>query len=73
MELTAAVVAVKVDKMLRRELQVKLEQSVFGTDSATVLKHIENETSRFKASVANRISTIREAPTPSQWRYVNTS
>lgn len=38
LELTAAVVAVKVDKMLQEEMQVHLQQSVFWTDSTTVLK-----------------------------------
>ncbi|KAJ8385589.1 hypothetical protein AAFF_G00184510 [Aldrovandia affinis] len=73
MELMAAVVAVKVDKMMKQELQVPLERSIFWTDSTTVLKYIENETARFKTFVANRISIIREATTPTQWRYVNTS
>ena len=33
MELTAAMLSVKVDKMLRAELQLLLENSVFWTDS----------------------------------------
>ena len=33
LELTAAVLAVRVDKMLQKELQLKLEKSVFWTDS----------------------------------------
>ncbi|KAJ8333724.1 hypothetical protein SKAU_G00410430 [Synaphobranchus kaupii] len=73
MELTAAVVAVNTDKMLRRELQMDLLNSAFWTDSTTVLKYIENETLRFKTFVANRIATIREATRPQQWKYVNTS
>ena len=36
MELTAAVVAVKIDQMLTEELQVPLTDSVFWTDSAKV-------------------------------------
>lgn len=44
LELTAAVLAVRVDKMLRKELQPMLEKSVFWTDSTTVLKYIANET-----------------------------
>ncbi|KAJ8367292.1 hypothetical protein AAFF_G00323530 [Aldrovandia affinis] len=56
MELTAAVVAVKVDKIMKQELQVPLERSIFWMDSTTVLKYIENETARFKTFVANRIS-----------------
>ncbi|KAI2644915.1 hypothetical protein H4Q32_024954 [Labeo rohita] len=73
LELTAAVVAVKVDKMLQQEMQVPLQQSVFWTDSTTVLKYIDSETARFKTFVANRISLIREATKPSQWKYVRTN
>ena len=40
LELTAAVLAVRIDKLLRKELQFKLEKSVFWTDSTTVLKYI---------------------------------
>ncbi|XP_039608830.1 uncharacterized protein LOC120528756, partial [Polypterus senegalus] len=70
MELTAAVVAVKMDKMLKGELQMPLQESTFWTDSTTVLKYISNESTRFKTFVANRISVIRDHSQPSQWRYV---
>lgn len=73
MELTAAVVAVNIDKMLKKELQLELQESRFWTDSTTVLKYIENNTRRFKTFVANRISTIRESTKPTQWKYINTS
>uniref|UniRef100_A0A0S7ENZ8 PPUP8834 n=1 Tax=Poeciliopsis prolifica TaxID=188132 RepID=A0A0S7ENZ8_9TELE len=73
MELTAAVIAVKVDKLLRQELETPLGESVFWTDSLTVLRYIENDALRFKTFVANRVTFIREATSPSQWRYVNSS
>ncbi|XP_055501665.1 uncharacterized protein LOC129703327 [Leucoraja erinacea] len=47
MELTAAVLAVKIDIMLKKELQFQLEESTFWTDSTTVLKYINNESKRF--------------------------
>lgn len=72
LELTAAVLAVKVDRMLRNELQLQLNQSIFWTDSTTVLKYINNETKRFRTFVANRISFVRDTTDVSQWRYVNT-
>ena len=55
LELTAAVLAVRFDKMLQKELQLKLEKSVFWTDSTTVLKYICNETRRFQTFVANSL------------------
>lgn len=44
LELTAAVLAVKVDKMIRSELQLPLGKSQFWTDSTSVLKYIKNDT-----------------------------
>lgn len=57
------------EKLLRQELHIPLQQSVFWTDSTTVLRYIDSETSRFKTFVANRVSLIREATKPTQWRY----
>ena len=72
LELTAAVLAVRVDQMLRAELQLPLEPSTFWTDSTSVLKYIKNEDKRFHTFIANRVSTIRDATHVSQWRYINT-
>ena len=72
LELTAAVLAVRVDQALRAELELPLDQSTFWTDSTAVLKYIKNEDKRFQTFVANRVSTIRDATHVSQWRYINT-
>ena len=72
MELTAAMLSVKVDKMLRAELQLLLENSVFWTDSQAVIKYIANEHTRFHTFIANRVSTIRDNTKVSQWKYVET-
>ncbi len=73
MELTATVIAAKMDRMLKQELQLQLEDSVFWTDSFTALRCIENEASWFKTFFANMVSFIREASEPSQWKYVGTA
>ncbi len=73
LELTAAVLAIRVDKMLREQLQLQLENSCFWTDSTSVLKYIRNENKRFRTFVANRVSEIREASEVTQWRYIHTS
>ncbi|XP_032387795.1 uncharacterized protein LOC116699370 [Etheostoma spectabile] len=70
LELTAAVLVVRMDQMLHREMQCQLEKSRFWTDSTTVLKYISNETKRFHTFVANRVSVIREATDVDQWKYV---
>ena len=72
MELSAAVVATKLDGICRRELSLSIDQSFFWTDSTCVLGYIENEDKRFQTFVANRVAAIHKASFPSQWHYVNT-
>lgn len=73
MQLTAAVVAVNIDKMLKKQIQMELQESAYWTDSTSVLKYVENNTCRFKTFVANRIFTVWESSKPAQWSYVNTA
>lgn len=70
LELTAAVLAARVDVLLKAELQIQLDESAFWTDSTSVLKYINNEDKRFHTFVSNRISTIGEVSSPSQWRHI---
>ena len=72
MELTAAVLAVRMDRMLSEELHIDLDASLFWTDSMTVLRYIRNESRRYQTFVANRINIIRSASEVSQWRYIGT-
>ena len=72
LELTAAVVAARTAKMVVREHDVKFNRIFFWTDSTTVLRYLQNETTRFKLFVANRIAIIRELSSVEQWRYVDT-
>ena len=70
LELASAVLAVKIDGLIRRELDVQLGESVFWSDSEITLAYIKNETRRFKVFVANRVSYIREFTSPSQWHHI---
>ncbi|XP_014665117.1 PREDICTED: uncharacterized protein LOC106807320 [Priapulus caudatus] len=72
LELTAATVAVRTDKMLKGELDIPIDRTVFWTDSMAVLRYIWNTTSRFHTFVANRLTVIHGGSLPSDWRYVNT-
>ena len=72
MELSAAVVATRLEKISRGELSLPINQSFFWTDSTCVLRYLENQDRRFQTFVANRVATIHDASSPSQWRYVNT-
>ena len=71
LELTAALVSVKVSNMLRTEMKYE-ENEVFWTDSQIVLGYINNDAKRFHIFVANRVQQIKESSKPEQWKYVNT-
>ena len=72
MELSAAVLSTRLDRMIREELEYRIDDSVFWTDSTCVLRYVENDEKRYETFVANRVSAIREQSLPSQWRYVQT-
>ena len=65
LELSAAVVAVKLDRKLREELEIKIDRSVFWSDSTAVLQYIKNEDKRFHTFVANRLAVIHDGSKPS--------
>ena len=72
LELTAALVSVKVSSLLQCELEYANATHVFWTDSRVVLGYISNESKRFHVFVANRVQQIRESTSPQQWKYVDT-
>lgn len=72
LELSAAVVATRLNRMIHHELDVAVEESFLWTDSTCVLSYITNQGKRFQTFVANRIETINEGSRPSQWNYVDT-
>ena len=72
LELTAATLAVKVNKQLCGELQLPINKVVLWTDSAIVLRYLRNTTRRFQTFVANRLQLIHDSTTLSQWRHVPT-
>ena len=70
LELSAAVVSIKVDQIVREHLELELEPSVFWTDSTIVLNYLKNEDKRFKTFVSNRISLVCQHSSIAQWKYV---
>ena len=71
LELCGAVLAIKLDKQMRRVLDIPVVSSTFWTDSTIVLSYLHNDSKRYKVFVANRVSEIRQNSTPSQWRHVS--
>ena len=70
LELAAATLAVQQDEMIKRELTIKISDSVFWTDSAIVLAYINNQTKCFHTYVANRLAIIHAGSSPRQWKHV---
>ncbi|KAK3087993.1 hypothetical protein FSP39_013221 [Pinctada imbricata] len=73
LELTAAVLSVKMSSFLKRELNIHINKEFFWTDSKVVLGYINNEARRFHVFVANRVQVIRESTDVSQWHYVESN
>ena len=73
MELAAAALATRLDALVGQEITLPISSSTFWTDSTCVLRYIANEDKRYQTFVSNRVSTIRERSSPSQWKYVETS
>ena len=72
LELAAATLAVKVKKLILKELEgrLQIDGTYFWTDSYLVFRYIRNERKRFTIFVAKRVAVIREGSQPSQWYYV---
>jgi hypothetical protein len=70
LELCAAVVSVKLDRMIHAEIDLPIQETIYWTDSTSVLKYIQNESRRFTTFVANRLAMIQDRSTPSQWRHI---
>ena len=70
LELTAAVIAVKLSSKLKEELQIEINDEYFWCDSQIVLAYINNEAKRFHVFVANRVQYIRDHTKADQWQYI---
>lgn len=66
-------VSVRMNLLLRSELEYTNMTEWFWTDSSVVLGYIANNTRRFHAFVANRVQQIRIVSEPYQWNYVSSS
>ena len=73
LELSAAVVAARLDKIIRTETDLQVNESVFWTDSTCVLGYLRNESKHFHTFVANRVATIQEVAAALLWRHIDSS
>ena len=70
LELTAAVLSVRLDILLRKKLQTTACTSTFWSDSTAVLHIIHNSRKRFPVFVANRMSITERHTDVSDWKYI---
>ncbi|CAI5660438.1 unnamed protein product [Oreochromis niloticus] len=70
LELTAAAVSAAVSNFLKSELERKIDEEFFWTDSKVTLGYIKNDARRFHVFVANRVQKIRDSTDPKQWFYI---
>ena len=70
LELQAAVIAGRIRTTIIEELNTKVNQITYWTDSMTVHQYIKGERTRFHTFVSNRVVEIRESSDPCAWRNV---
>ena len=52
MELSAAVLSTRLDRIIRDEIELPIQEAVYWTDSTCVLRYIENDARRYQTFVA---------------------
>ena len=72
LELTAALLSLRVSLFLKKELEYENVQHFYWSDSAVTLAYIRSRSKRFHVYVANRVQEIRENSDTSAWYYVPT-
>ena len=60
LELNAAVIGVRLYKVIIKEIDLPINEIFFWTDSMLVLQYIRDENHRFKVFLANRVTEIRQ-------------
>ncbi|XP_074657120.1 uncharacterized protein LOC141910289 [Tubulanus polymorphus] len=74
LELQGAVMSVRLIQSVLTELRsLSFSRVVYWTDSVTVRRYVNNESTRFKTFVAVRVSEIRESSNPSDWHYLKSA
>ena len=72
LELTAAVLSVKLAALLTDELKISGLEAFYWIDNKIVLGYILNRKRRYRVFVANRVTKIEEYTGGNNWRYIKT-
>lgn len=59
----------KQDSVLRKELQLSVDKSVYVTDSMIMLYYINDDTKRISVFARNRLAEIHARSSPPQWLH----
>ena len=70
LELQAAVTALRLGKVIRKELSMSIGKTYFSSDSTAVLLSVYNNKRRFTVFVANRLAEIERYSNPESRSYV---
>ncbi|CAC5386938.1 unnamed protein product [Mytilus coruscus] len=71
LELSGTVTACRLYQILNDELEIKIDNVTFWTESTILLGYIRNTSRRFKTFVANRLSIIHNTTSLDQWRHID--
>jgi len=69
-ELNSAKIAVELYLKLKSSLSLSIRETLFWSDSKTVLNYINSDSGRFQRFVSNRVAYIRSHTSTLQWLYV---
>lgn len=72
LELQAALIGSRLAKTIRDEHRLQVDQTIFWSDSQTVLHWLRNGSRRYTPFVAHRLGEITESSKPSDWHWVPT-
>lgn len=71
LELQVAVLDVRLYCVVKQELTVVIKDTIFWSDSKTVLQYTADKSRHFHTFMANRVSEIHDATDPTQGRHVS--
>lgn len=71
LELQVAVLDVRLYCVVKQELTVVIKDTIFWSDSETVLQYTADKSRHFHTFMANRVSEIHDATDPTQGRHVS--
>lgn len=72
LELCAALTGAQLAKVLQTELSLPIRQTIFWSDSTTVLTWLQSDSCRFKVFVGTRVAEIQDLTDRNAWRYIDT-